>query len=564
MPSSSFVNRSGSSQSMQSEVMVHSGMDAASTPGVLKSIFRPRERFHFGALETIVLAVYTALAAWTEAHHIPWADEAQSWLLARDASWHDLFFKLLHYEGSPGLWHIYLRALCRMHISFTAMHWISAIIPVVGMWVFLRFSPFPTILRIVLPFSFYLLYQYAVIARSYVGVPLLVFIAAILFARPARNLIWLAVVLSLLSNLCAHGFLISIGFAGMIAIRLWQQRHQDVRFLTRKRLAIASCLFLASTVFAAWSAWPPNDSDGVLTLNTAYMQAHRAERLKAFADSMAAQRASHSNPHFRGYYWLQQASHKFEAKITDGLSNSWLLSLVIVGIVVAYLLARRRILDIVPYLLLQLLFWNVVAYAWHLGNALIAILGILWIDWPKKGEPHERAWSAVLTLALLAVALEQCTWSVQAIRTDLTGKYSGDQDAAMFLLSHMAGKKIAGFHYHCVGVLAYFPRNIFVNQPREAYWRWKTDEDVDRHVQDALRMHPDYIDVGFAVLPHPFRDQARATEDPARIESYTPDPEEEILASGLYRETHRFCGVAFSGHGYDEAECQAILEPVKP
>jgi hypothetical protein len=556
----------GERHNLGKEIWMLSDVSTQNTPGAAKlggllnwSLLRPRQRFQFGALEAVVLAIYTALVAWTEAHHIPWADEAQAWLIARDSSLREIFTVHLRYEGSPGLWHFLLWILSRLHVSYAGMHWIALVFPIAGMAVFLRYAPFPTIIRIITPFSFYFLYQYAVVARSYMLIPLLVFTAAALMARPARNMVWLAIVLGLLSNLCAHGFLISVGFACMIAVRLWKVRGQSDKFLTRQRvLASAACLG-AFWLFAVWSAAPTHDNRYMPDWDPVYVQEHKAERARQAA-AIAAQQKAAAVHHFRGYNLLTRDFYFFRRRINAGLSNSWVLSVILLCVIAYYLATRRNILDFTPFLLLQLLFWFVIGHSWHMGTVLIALIGVLWIDWPRSGEPHEPAWRGVLTLTILILVVEQCTWSVHAIHNDITAKYSGDRDAAEFLSSHLAGKKIAGFQYHCVGVLAYFPNNIFFNQPGQAFWRWSRNSHVDDRVQQTLAQHPDYIDVGFAVRPHPYT--PRVTLDPGWIDRYMQDTEEEILITGRYRETHRFCGIAFSGHDYDEGECQAILEPV--
>lgn len=544
---------------MSSDVMAHERPESTRVSGSFFSrIVAPRQKPGFGALEAVVFTLYTAIVAWTVAHHVPWADEAQAWLIARDASLREIFATDLHYEGSPGLWHFFLWILCRMHISYTSMHWISAVIPVIGIFVFLRFTPFPAILRITLPFSFYLLYQYAAIARSYVAVPLLVFIIAILFARPARNLVPLAIVLGLLANLCPQGFCISLGFAAMLAVRLWRSRRNAGGVVSPRRLAAAGAVLAAFWIFAGLTASPTRDNRFMPDWDPVYMRQHRAERQEAAAASRTIASESDAT-HFRGYNRLKRYEYRFTGAITMGLSNSWLVSLVFVCVLTAFLWSRGNLVDLAPYILLQVLFSYVAGHAWHLGNLFIAILGILWVGWPAEEKSNASAWRAILTAMVLVVAIEQCFWSIRALHAEATGKYSGDRDAAEFLAAHLAGKTVAGFGYHCVGVLPYFASNIFENQPREAFWHWKNKDYVDDHVGKALAMHPDYIDVGFDVKPHLGR--SSAAEDPQRIQTYRPDAEVEILATGQYRETHRFCGIAFSGHGYDEGECQAILEP---
>ncbi|MGA8111209.1 MAG: hypothetical protein WB974_17360, partial [Acidobacteriaceae bacterium] len=174
-------------------------------------------------VELVVWLAYMAVVAVGIFWHEPWADEAQAWLLARDQGFWHLMLHAIRYEGSPGLWHALLWGLVRLHVSYAGMHWISGALAAAGVYVFLRWSPFPLVLRILLPFGFWLAYQDAVVARSYVVYALLAFSTAALLRGmsqrdprlPVRGtaLAGLAALLGLMANLSVHGFVASIGFA---------------------------------------------------------------------------------------------------------------------------------------------------------------------------------------------------------------------------------------------------------------------------------------------------------------------------------------------------------------
>src|SRR5579863_3605114 len=151
--------------------------------------------------ETVILAVYAVLVASAIAHHEPWADEAQAWQLARYLSLHDLFFTYLHYEGHPILWFIVLRALNLLGVSYAGMHWMCGAIGVAGTALFLFYAPFPKYLKALLPFTYFLLFQYVVVGRSYVFVPPLLYLVAMQWRK---NPLVLAVLLGLLANVEMH------------------------------------------------------------------------------------------------------------------------------------------------------------------------------------------------------------------------------------------------------------------------------------------------------------------------------------------------------------------------
>ena len=544
---------------MRPEILTQHKSDRAGFGGTLGARFlTSRAKPSFGVLEAIVLAAYTALLAWTVAHHVPWVDEAQGWLVARDSSLIEIFRTRLHYEGAPGLWHLLLWVLIRLHFSFTAMRWITAVIPVAGMFVFLRYSPFPGIVRVILPFSFYLMYQYAVVSRNYILAPFLIFIVAVLFSNPARNLLSLAVVMGLLSNLCAQGLVLSAGFALMIAVRLWQGRKQGGQSTPWGRVAGATVCLCAFWAFSVWSTRPVADD----SYQTAWAITHGAASSKAAPGASAVdQSANPSQPTNSppDHSSLHHALDRFETNVTYGLSSFWPVSLAIWCIVAAYLFFRKSILDIAPLILLQMLFEFVAARPWHLGMAFLGFVAVLWIDWPREGDRDEPVWRAILSVVLLAVAVEQCFWTARAIRTDVTARYSGDKDAAAFLAPRIAGKTVAGFQYYSVAILPYFSSNIYENQPKQAFWFWTKYVHVDDRIIETVQSHPDYIVVGFAVrAPDAVGGIGAPTGDP---QTFLPRIEREILATHKYAETHRFCGDAFSGHGYHEGLCQVILEP---
>ncbi len=552
----------GRRQDLRSEGMTQNKPDPRAAARLLDGpIFRSRQSPRFGLLEAIVFLVWLALLTILVAHHVPWVDEAQGWLVARDSTLIDLFNTRLRYEGSPGLWHLLLWILCWMHVSFTAMRWIVSIVPAAGIYVFLRYSPFPAILRIVLPFSFYLGYQYAVVSRNYLAAPLLIFVCAVLFAQPARHLLSLSVVLGLLSNLCAQGLVISAGFAAMIALRLWQERKQGSERIGLRRLIAAGICLCAFWAVSVWSTRPASDD-----IYTPAWRATHLEKKPAGAGAIPSPPlpngpAAESHPQAenkpQNHGTLSHAIERFEENVTYGMSNSWLVSLAAWSVVVAFLIYGRNAVDLLPFLLLQALFEFVAARPWHFGMVTLALLAVLWIDWPKKGDSHAPVWHAILFFVLFAIAAEQCSWTARAMRTDLTAAYSGDRDAAAYLAGRIQGKTIAGFQYFSVGILPYFSTNIFENQPKEAFWNFSRKVDVDAHVAETLDRQPEIVDVGFAVRPPDATQGSAPTGFPA---TFQPRIEREILATGRYRETHRFCGDAFSGHGYHEGLCQVILE----
>ena len=109
--------------------------------------------------EWTILSLYAVLVAFAIPYHEPWADEAQAWQLARSLSLPALFQTYIRYEGSPGLWYFLLWPLIRLHVSYTALHWICGTIAVGATALLVFKSPFPRYLKLVLPFTYFLLFR---------------------------------------------------------------------------------------------------------------------------------------------------------------------------------------------------------------------------------------------------------------------------------------------------------------------------------------------------------------------------------------------------------------------
>jgi hypothetical protein len=164
------------------------------------------------------VGAYCVLLAITIPRHQPWADEAQGWQIARSNSFLEIFRTAIHYEISPGLWHALLWLLIRLHLTYAGLPWFSAFVAVCGVCVLVFRSPLPLVLRAFLPFTYFFAFQYSVIARNYVLFAPLLFLLATLWPQRRQRPLLMAVVLGLLANVCAHGFVIALGLLVVLVV----------------------------------------------------------------------------------------------------------------------------------------------------------------------------------------------------------------------------------------------------------------------------------------------------------------------------------------------------------
>src|SRR5260370_920465 len=171
----------------------------------------------------VALLMYGALVVVLEMHHEPWRDEADPWLLARDADC-VTFFHRMGLSGTPGLWHTLLVPLARTGLPYGSQAVLHIIIAICAAAIILWKAPFPIALRIATIFSYYLSYEYSVVVRSYaLGIVLLVSVAALYPKRFERPVVW-GLLVALLANTNTHSLIIAAMIGAGYAIEGIKER----------------------------------------------------------------------------------------------------------------------------------------------------------------------------------------------------------------------------------------------------------------------------------------------------------------------------------------------------
>jgi hypothetical protein len=411
---------------------------------------------------------YALLVALTIHFHEPWADEAQGWLLGRDASLAELWGHLLHYEGSPGLWQTLVHVLTQLGLPYSAYNFISAILALAAVYLLLRYAPLPLYIRILLPFTYYLGYQYAVIARSYALIAPLLFAIAVIYPQAQRKPAWMTVLLCLLAGVSVHGFLVS----ACIWVALYAPlilRWRGLQALERRKLAIAGLVHWVILIFFMVCAWPANDV--------------------AFAEHRGL-----SNLH------LQVFRDVTKANFAGAFTGYWQASLALMVLSFPFLWRGGGWLFLLLTSAALCLFGTMVyAQAWHFGVLFLVWLFAIWIS------AYKTRVTAPTILALIAAIGFQCYWTAAAIGYDWSHAYSGSPAAAQYF--RQQGLPPGGLYavgFSATALQPYFSANIYSNfhdGASPAYWDWSkqnTANDPDALFASCRR---DLVLVGYKELP---------------------------------------------------------------
>jgi hypothetical protein len=167
-----------------------------------------------------VVAIWVAwmvLAGFMMLNHEPWRDELQAWALARSVG---NPFELIQYtrgEGHPPGWYLVLWPLARVAPGVMTLQVASLAMAGGAAWLIVRHLPVSLGVRALVIFSYFPLFELAIVARNYVLAYLLVVIALWLAHRPGTHPAFIAVTL-----LAAVGASITVApLVVAMALALW-------------------------------------------------------------------------------------------------------------------------------------------------------------------------------------------------------------------------------------------------------------------------------------------------------------------------------------------------------
>jgi hypothetical protein len=416
-----------------------------------------------------VLGLWIAITGFTLSYHEKWADEAQAWLIARDLSLWRIFSYELRYEGSPGLWHLIL--WIAQHVfraPYAALGPIGLGFTTAGVAFLIFFAPFPRPLRWLLAFSYFMVYQYAVIARPYTLLPPLCFLAAYFF-RDLQHPVRMTIVLVLLANLTLHGTIIA-GCLGLVylldAVRAWPTFDRALR----RRYWICIGVMVLAFLLVVAILWPTKD---VAEFSTADLPigTPKAKRIQKLYGILS------------GAFF----DHPLPSIVFLALTGGWCF------------LRKRFWVFALPVAALIGLYVAVHGYAHHHGTVFVAAITAVWIAWPtpeERGEftPFEIRAAQVMTGLLACLALFNIWDAGYTIRNEYRYPYSGAPDVVHYLNLVGAGKQpIFGYLYGMAAVQAYYDHNILANIPTTYFHHGLPRFGNSMDEEELDRLSPEYV-----------------------------------------------------------------------
>jgi len=199
--------------------------------------------------------VFILLSGYTMAHHEVWGDELHSWNIAKGSNSYSDLIAHTRYEGHPPGWYSILWVLSKFTHQPVYMQAVQWIIACSVVFLVLFFSPFPLSTKVLLPFGYYFIYEYAVLSRNYAIGVLLTFAICLTLKKEFKYKEALYyILLFCLSNV----HLLALLLAGSLHFYFLLMKAEQ----QKKRAGLLLHVLLGALVLipAAYCIFPPADS----------------------------------------------------------------------------------------------------------------------------------------------------------------------------------------------------------------------------------------------------------------------------------------------------------------
>lgn len=410
----------------------------------------------------ISFTLFLILAYIIGIHHEPWADEAQSWLIARDTSLTELPF-VMAYEGSPALWPLVLKIFIRFGMDYQHLFLIPLIFSSLGVWLLLFKSKLPWKITIFLPFTYYIFYQYTIVARNYCLVlPCIEVIALIYKDRTKKPYIY-GLLLILLSSICAHMLLLSGILFLLYCFDIYSLIKQNENRMKIIRNIIIAVIIAISYMLTVWYLRTPSDISFKAKFNFNIL-----------------------------YIVLLFFARIGEALVFNSLQvNGFIVGLIFLLLFRKFFKANYKFYVVASVVcgFLSCFYCN----KWHIGLIYLGLLLALQL-YPPEPKFTNQSIHKITYLLIGIVLCIQISWSFRTAYYDYYNNHSGGKAAADFIQNnHYDKSEIYGLGYYPTTIEPYFNKNIFNNRSNhKAYYVWSlsngdlTNKEIIKDLPDVV------------------------------------------------------------------------------
>lgn len=417
----------------------------------------------------VVFLLYIALSAFAISHHEIWGDELHSWNIARSSTTFADVISNSRYEGHPPVWYIILWSISRYTADVAWMQLAQWLIITAAVFILLFFSSFPLLTRILIPFGYFFLFEYAVFSRNYAIAILLAFCICLVIQSKRRYKVPLYYALLFL---LANTHLLALILAGSLHVYfLLQQQEKGTK---PAKWLLHGLLGLLVSLPTLYFIFPPSDSTHVFGafLGRAHVKEQLTVMLLAPFRSFIPLSAWWEY-HFWNTQFLLEAQQQH--RLLKGVT---LLVSLVLPLLAFYILKSNRkslivfIANLVVTLIMAIVFPLISLR--YTGFIFIGFIAAYWL-YTTETTPDKK--TGYLVNVLLAI---QVLGSIIALSRDIRYPFSNAYHTNEVLQKVPAEEKLVT-DFWCADMLAAYTGKAYycVDLQRElSFLQWKTEYHV--------------------------------------------------------------------------------------
>ena len=394
----------------------------------IKNIFN-NKKIKF-IVKFVIILLFVMLSLNVSKTHEHWSDEAQSFLLAKDTSFFEMF-KYMKYEGTPPLWVLVIKLFIFLGGTYKTFFVLPIIFNTIGLILFEYKVKCPWYIKIIFPFTYFIFYQYTIIARSYSLIfPLLMCIVMLYKSRYKKSFLY-ALILFIFMNISLHTLIV----VGSLYFIYTVDSIKNGK-IKNKKIIISIIVIFLELLLTAILTYPAADCSYKINIG-------------------------------RDIFHIIS-----EATVGSDLNKylEIIITFVVLGIIIFTTNMEKQIkLCIILFPVLLVLMF--ICYKdWHVGIIWLVMFSYLLVT----NQINDNRLIKVLVMCILIV---QCSWSISSIKYDYNNKYSASLDVYKYLSKYnLENMKIYGFGFAKTSIQGYFDENIFDNKLSDkGFYIWALD-----------------------------------------------------------------------------------------
>lgn len=199
-------------------------------------------------------------------HHEMWRDELQTWLVGASSKNIGEFLFSMKNECNPLGWYGANFILSRFTDNPLIAQIFHLLLATGTVYLILKYAPFTRLQKVLVSFSYYLFFEYSLVARGYALTVFFIFLFCALYqqAKSKNRYLIISLVLFCLANTTGHGVIMTLSLLGMMVADYLFTQDISLRKKYKSRQFLIGVLVVLLGIYIAmkWITPPPNNHYG--------------------------------------------------------------------------------------------------------------------------------------------------------------------------------------------------------------------------------------------------------------------------------------------------------------